>query len=131
MLEKAKLTATELELMRVIWEVGEIGQETTTSNIRKTYQEYLNEQVLPQTVNTYAGHLEKKGYIRIIKSENGRRIHIPLVNKHDYMKEQTRYWRKFWNQSSAAYAMMALKGDEEGLSKEDLEEFRRFLDELD
>ncbi|QNM06634.1 BlaI/MecI/CopY family transcriptional regulator [Qiania dongpingensis] len=128
---KARLTATELDLMRMIWEVEEDGQETSTSNIRKKYQEYLNEQVLPQTVNTYAGHLEKKGYIQILKSENGRRTHIPLVSKKDYMEEQTRYWRKFWNQSSAAYAMMALKGDEEGLSKEDLAEFRRFLDEFD
>lgn len=52
---------------------------------------------------------------------------IGLISRH-YVKRQAKYWAGFWNKTVPGYVMMAIG---KNISKEERDELRRYLDELD
>lgn len=126
--KRADMTLSEQEVMRAIWEVTESGETATTKTVRKRINEGRAEKLYGQIIYAHAAHLAEKGYLEIGRTENGNRVYIPLVEKDCYVAEQARGWAEFWRESRTAYVMMALG---KSLSKEEKEEFGRYLDELD
>ncbi|MCD2492182.1 BlaI/MecI/CopY family transcriptional regulator [Lacrimispora sp. NSJ-141] len=127
-MKRKSLTASEQELMKAVWEITEEGNLASTKSIRKKLDEWREEKTTSQVVYVQIGHLEQKGYVKIERNENDDRTYIPLVGKEEYVKQQARHWAKFWNKSATGYAMMALGNK---LTKEEKEELRSYLDELD
>lgn len=80
----------------------------------------------PTTLLTLLSRLSEKGYLRIEKEGRSAR-YIPLVKKEDYLSRQS---RRFLDQlcggSIPAFAAALCGG---GLTKEEIAELRRLLDE--
>lgn len=131
MVRKNDLTAVELEIMKAVWEITEDEDSiANTSSIRRKISEWRGEKVYGQSIYTYFTMLEEKGLIRLEQEENGRRIIIPLIPRDKYIEKQAKFWAKFWNKSSAGYAIMSLNSDEK-LTEEEKATIRRLIDELD
>lgn len=122
------MTPSELEVMRAVWEITEEGEIATTKTVRKRVNEGREEKLYGQIIYVHIGHLAEKGYVRIERTKEDKRVYIPLVKKEDYVAKQAKNWAKFWKQSTASYAMMALG---KNIKKEEKEELRRYLDEMD
>lgn len=131
MMKRDDLTQTEQETMRAIWELYENGETATTSSIRKKISKWRGEKIYGQTVYSYVTKLEESGFVKVERSENGRIIVVPLIEKEDYMKQQAKLWAGFWNRRGAKCALMMLSGTDDNPTEEEKEELRRFLDELD
>lgn len=125
------LTGSEQEIMKAIWTISEKGESVTTAAIRKKLFEWRGEKVYSQAIYAHVTHLEEKGFARMERKEGATRVSIvPLVDKETYVRQQAAYWADYWDKSSTDYAMAALSGGG-SLTKEEKEELRRYLDELD
>ena len=122
-----RMTERELTVMKAIWAIGE---DVTTSKIVKQLHEWYGEKLTPQAIGVYIEKLKKKGYIRITKPDNYYKVYEPLMTQEEFMQQQVKSIASFWNKSTARYGIMALNGAEE-LTKEEAEELRRLLDDLD
>ncbi|MCI8464722.1 MAG: BlaI/MecI/CopY family transcriptional regulator [Lachnospiraceae bacterium] len=127
-MKERDMTPSELEVMRAVWEITEEGEIATTKTVRKRVNEGREEKLYGQIIYVHIGHLAEKGYVRIERTKEDKRVYIPLVKKEDYVAKQAKNWAKFWKQSTASYAMMALG---KNIKKEEKEELRRYLDEMD
>ncbi len=131
MVRKSDLTAVELEIMKAVWEITEDeGSIANTSSIRRKISEWRGEKVYGQSIYSYFSMLEEKGLIRSEQEKNGRRMIIPLISRDRYIERQAKFWARFWNKSSAGYAIMALNNDDKP-TEEEKEILRRLIDELD
>ena len=125
------LTSGEQEIMKAIGTISEEGGLVTTAAIRKKLFEWRGEKVYSQAIYAQVTHLEEKGFARMERREGSSRVTIvPLADKEEYVRKQAAYWVDYWNKSGAGYAMAALSGGG-SLTKEEKEELRRYLDELD
>ena len=122
-----RMTERELTVMKAIWDIGD---GATTAKIVKKLQEWYGEKLTPQAIGVYIDKLKKKNFIRITKPDNYYKVYEPLVSKEEFMKHQVQSIAKFWDQSTAQYGIMALSGDKK-LTKEEADDLRRLLDDLD
>ena len=127
-MKKKELTASEQELMKAVWEIEEEGGVPTTRTVRKKVDEWRAERITSQSVYVQMGNLQQKGYIEIKKDEKEDRVYTSIVKKEDYVKRQAKYWAGFLNKTVPGYVMMAIG---KNISKEERDELRRYLDELD
>lgn len=115
------ISAAEMEIMRIIWD---LGRKVTT----KELCDRLPGRKLT-TVSTLAGRLIDKG---VLKSEKIGRSHVheyeALVSEEEYQRMQTREFVGSIYRGSAMSLVSALVKTE-GLSKDDLAELRKLLDE--
>ena len=129
---KKKITSAELEVMRGVWDVIENGETATTRTVRKSVNELRTknkqDKLYGQIIYTHIENLQKKGYVKVMRTENGDRYYIPLISKENYIKHQMREWAHYWNKSLTGYTIMALG---EKLSQEEKADLWRYLDELD
>jgi predicted transcriptional regulator len=115
------LTEVELELMNVIWNLGEC-------TVREVQEALPKERDLAYTsVATMMKILEQKG---ILVSQPSERAHVykPLVQRADYESAALRHVTRNVFQGNPASIVMRLL-DESDLSKEELERVRALLDE--
>lgn len=122
-----RMTERELTVMKAIWDIGD---GATTAKIVKKLQEWYGEKLTPQAIGVYIDKLKKKNFIRITKPDNYYKVYEPLVSKEEFMKQQVQSIAKFWDQSTAQYGIMALSGEKK-LTKEEADDLRRLLDDLD
>ena len=122
-----RMTERELTVMKAIWDIGD---GATTAKIVKKLQEWYGEKLTPQAIGVYIDKLKKKNFIRITKPDNYYKVYEPLVSKEEFMKHQVQSIAKFWDQSTARYGIMALSGEKK-LTKEEADDLRRLLDDLD
>ncbi|MDI9240966.1 BlaI/MecI/CopY family transcriptional regulator [Fusibacillus kribbianus] len=122
-----RMTERELTVMKAIWDIGD---GATTAKIVKKLQEWYGEKLTPQAIGVYIDKLKKKNFIRITKPDNYYKVYEPLVSKEEFMKHQVQSIAKFWDQSTAQYGIMALSGEKK-LTKEEADDLRRLLDDLD
>ena len=122
-----RMTERELTVMKAIWDIGD---GATTAKIVKKLQEWYGEKLTPQAIGVYIDKLKKKNFIRITKPDNYYKVYEPLVSKEEFMKQQVQSIAKFWDQSMAQYGIMALSGEKK-LTKEEADDLRRLLDDLD
>ena len=118
--ELRRLPDSELEVMQALWELEE-------PICRAAVEEKLAQRRLAvTTLLTLLTRLSDKGFVRIEK--DGRRSrYVPLVTRKDYQAAQSRrFVQQVCGGSISAFAS-ALCGS--GLSREELDELRRLLEE--
>ena len=124
---KKRLTARELTVMNAIWDIGE---GAGTSQIVKKLYEWYGEKLTPQAIGVYIDKLQRKEFITVTKPGNYYKLYEPRITKEQYMHEEVETQAGFWNMSTARYGIMALSGSEK-ITKEEADELRKLLDDID
>ncbi len=118
--ELRRLPDSELEVMQALWELEE-------PICRAAVEEKLAQRRLAvTTLLTLLTRLSDKGFVRIEK--DGRRSrYVPLVSRKDYQAAQSRrFVQQVCGGSISAFASALC---DSGLSREELDELRRLLEE--
>lgn len=119
--ELRRLPDSELEVMQALWELEE-------PICRAAVEEKLADRksMAVTTLLTLLTRLSDKGFVRIEK--DGRRSrYVPLVTRKDYQAAQSRrFVQQVCGGSISAFASALC---DSGLSREDLDELRRLLEE--
>ncbi len=116
-----RLPDAELEVMQAVWDcTPPVTRAGIDEILHKTHP------MAQTTLLTLLTRLAEKGFISIEK--NGRRSeYVPLVVKQDYLASQSRrFFDKLCGGSVSAFASALCDG---GLTKEEIAELRRLLDE--
>jgi len=116
---KAVLTNQELEIMKIVWQLG-------SSTVRGVYEELLKRRKIAYTtVMTMMGTLEQKGHLR--KSEQGRAyVYMPAESQTKVVGGMVQEFVKRVFNGSAAPLLVHLV-ENMGEDGEQIEEIRRLL----
>ena len=121
-----ELTTAESMVMKTIWDHP---HEMALQEIMKLTNETYGKDWKSQTVSTYIAKLVKKGFLRMNQSGRNATYEI-IIPELSYQQEQSRKFVKFWNRGSVAQFLTAFYKDHK-LTKEEIEELRKSIDELD
>ncbi|MBQ4452512.1 MAG: BlaI/MecI/CopY family transcriptional regulator [Clostridia bacterium] len=118
-----RLPDAELTVMQAVWRldapVRRADIERTLSNIHP---------MAPTTLLTLLARLAAKDFLRIEKEGRGS-VYIPLVSESEYRTVQSRsFFSRLFGGNVSAFANALTEG---GLSREELEELKRLLEEND
>ena len=117
-----KLTELELEIMKVIWDIGESTIGDVNTNLKST----SNKKYAYTTVATIMKILEKKKFLKIKKSERAHK-YAPLVSLEAYENSATDHFvDKVLGGRPARLVMRLL--DEKGLGKDELKLIKQTLE---
>ena len=119
--EIRRLPDSELEVMQAVW-------NCEAPATRKDVEQQLSREtpMAATTLLTLLTRLSDKGFLRIDKAGRGS-VYTPLVARHEYLSSQSgTFIRKLCGGSMTAFASALC---DSGLSREDLEELRRLLQE--
>jgi predicted transcriptional regulator len=117
------LTEAELRLMDVIWEKG----SATVAEVADALPKQLG--LAYNTVLTTMRILEDKGYVRHIKSKEGRAfIYKPVVSREDASRSAVRHLLGRFFGNSAEALVLNLLGDED-ISEAELKRIQNLLKE--
>lgn len=116
-----RLPDTELEVMQALWALeAPVTRSGAEAVLAKTHP------MAQTTLLTLLGRLAEKGFIQIEKAGRGS-VYTPLVSERDYLAAQSRrFYTKLCGGSMTAFAAALCDG---GLSREELAELRRLLEE--
>lgn len=122
MLEKPNISDAEWEVMKICWS---INHPFTANEIVKALGEH--NEWKPNTIKTLIGRLVKKGALGY--KEDGRNyLYYPLIAEEECVKAESKSFltRVF---GGALKPMLVTFLQEEKLSREEIEELKRILDE--
>jgi predicted transcriptional regulator len=122
--EFTKLPEAELEIMMIIWESG---QNVTSDYI----MEKLNGKKTwgRTTVLNFLTRLVDRGFLTI--SKEGRfNIYSPLVAQQEYLEQESKSFLEKMYQNSVK-KLVATLYNSKNISKDDLEELKRFIEEAE
>ena len=111
----------ELEIMQIIWQC-----EPPVS--RNTIEELLGEQkqLAPSTILPFLSRLCERGFLGV-EHQGRTNLYTPLVSQKDYLAGESRKMLdRLYGGSISALAVSLNDG---GISKDDLEELRKMLEE--
>ena len=116
-----RLPDTELEVMQALWALeAPVSRSDAEALLAKTHP------MAQTTLLTLLGRLAEKGFVKIEKAGRGS-VYTPLVSERDYLAAQSRrFYTKLCGGSVSAFAAALCDG---GLSREELAELRRLLEE--
>ena len=121
MKECHSLPDSELEVMQIVWQ-----SEPPVS--RGDIEEALRARrtLAPSTILTFLSRLCERGFLSV--THRGRmNLYTPLISKKDYLAEESRRMLdRLYGGSLSAFAVSL---SESGVSKEELAELRRLLEE--
>lgn len=119
--KKTKLPDAELEVMQLLWHCeAPVARATVEEEMAKLRP------MAQTTLLTLLTRLADKGFVRIEKQGRSS-VYTPLVSEADYQARQSkRFVDQLFGGSMSAFAS-ALTAS--GLSKEDLDELRKMLEE--
>lgn len=121
-----ELTQAETLIMKCIWDVE---KEMQLSEVLEMVNARHQKEWKPQTVSTFLGKLVQKEFLKM--KRNGRKVtYEVLIREEDYQAMQAEKFVSFWNQGSVGQFLTAFYREKK-VSKEELEELRKAIDELD
>ena len=116
-----KLPDAELEVMQILW-----GLEAPAPRAAVEAEMQKLRPMAQTTLLTLLTRLSEKGFVRIEKQGRSS-VYTPLVSRADYQARQSkRFFDQLFGGSVSAFASALTSS---GISKEDLEELRRLLEE--
>lgn len=125
-MKSIELTTAETVVMKCIWDAD---HEMSLAEILENANSRFGKEWKPQTVSTFLSKLVQKQFIKM--KRNGRIITYEiLVSEKEYKASQAREFVSFWNKGSLRQFIAAFY-DEIPATKEEIEELRRAIDELD
>ena len=116
-----KLTETELELMNILWEIGEGGVRDVMAGLS------TDRSLAYTSVSTILRILEKKDFVSSRK-EGKSHIYSPCIEKNNYEKTETKHLVSNLFAGSKLSLVKCLLEDE-GLSKEELDGLKKMIEE--
>ena len=119
--EIRRLPDSELEIMQVLWSLpAPVSRAAVEAVLAESHP------MAQTTVLTLLARLAEKGFVSIEKAGRGS-VYTPLVARHDYLAAQSsRFVEKLCGGSMSAFAAALC---DSGLSREELAELRRLLEE--
>lgn len=115
-----RLPESELEIMMIIWKYDRPVN-------RMEIEEHLEKQIAAPTILSFLNRLEGKGFVSVEKSGKIN-WYTPLIREADYLQSESRHiLQRLYHNSLKNFVTALYDGD--GLTVEDLEELRKFLDE--
>ena len=115
-----KLPESELEVMQALWACDVPATRAEMEQILKD-----THPIAQTTLLTLLTRLADKGFVRIEKGERAAKYY-PLVNKEDYLAQQSKHFvEKLCGGSISLFASALCHS---GLSKEDLKELQALLE---
>lgn len=125
-MKKLELTAAETIVMKCIWDAD---HEMSLAEILENANTRFGKEWKSQTVSTFLAKLVHKQFIKMKRS--GRTITYEiLVTQKEYKTAQAREFVLFWNKGSIGQFLAAFY-HEQPATKEEIEELRRAINELD
>ncbi|WBW97411.1 BlaI/MecI/CopY family transcriptional regulator [Oceanirhabdus sp. W0125-5] len=116
-----KISDSELEVMKIIWETNPIKAKQINELLSK------EKDWTEQTIKTLINRLLKKEAISF-KKEGRTYLYSPLISEKDYINKESRsFLQKFYDGSLNAMFSYFIK--DKSLSKNDIEELKKLLDE--
>lgn len=117
-----KIPDSELEIMMVIWAADEkVKSDYIMDNLDKTW--------LKTTVLNFLSRLCDRGFLKCHK-EGRFNIYEALVEKDDYLQKESKSFLQKMHHNSLTSLVTALY-DGESISKKDLEELKKFIEEAE
>ncbi|MCQ2553705.1 MAG: BlaI/MecI/CopY family transcriptional regulator [Clostridia bacterium] len=117
-----KISDGELEVMQALWTID--GSAT-----RKEIEDVLfkGHKMAMTTLLTFLSRLADKGFIKVEKIGNAN-VYSALVKRHDYLKNESNdFIKKTCGGSMSAFASALC---DSGISKKDLLELKKYLEEI-
>jgi len=119
-MNKAQLPNSELEIMLIIWEIGE---DVSTSDIMNALKD--KKTVTVQLVQSYLKRLENKKFIKVKKL--GRlNFYEPLISLEQYRSDETNNFIDTFYQNSPTKLVATLIANKH-ISEEELEKIREVI----
>lgn len=118
-----RLPESELDIMMIIWAAGEA---VTSAYITERLPKERN--WAPTTVLNFLARLVDRGFLEITKQ--GRiNYYSPAVNETDYLQHESRSFLEKMHMGSLKSFVAALY-DGSAISREDLEDLKRYVEEV-
>ena len=121
-----KLPDSELEVMQALWLLAD--KNTAVPIPRALVEQKIREDspLAQTTILTLLARLSDKGFVKAEKQGRGS-VYTPLVSREDYLASQSRrFFDKLCNGTVSTFASAL---SDSGISKEDLAELSRLLEE--
>ncbi len=115
-----RLPESELEIMMIIWKYDRPVN-------RMEIEEHLKKDVAAPTILSFLNRLEAKGFVSVEKVGKIN-WYTPLVKEEEYLQRESRNILQRLYQNSLKNFVTALY-DGEGLSSQDIEDLRAFVEE--
>ena len=117
-----RLPDSELEIMMLIWETNEsVSADYIMERINKTWTK--------TTLLNFLTRLCKRGFLECSK-EGRHNLYTPIVKKEEYLqKESKSFLKRFYRNSLTG--LVASLYDGKSVSKEDLAELKRYIEEAE
>jgi predicted transcriptional regulator len=120
--QSPELSPLELEVMNVIWELGECTSADVINDFTK------KRKLANTTIRTVLANIRKKGYLEIVPSVEPRVRFRPRVSKRTVARRNVRQLLRNMFGDSPREAIEFLL-EEEDIDRAELDEIRRLLDE--
>lgn len=121
MKEKIQISEAELEVMKILWNLG----EATSSEIVGELIQITEWK--PKTIQTLITRLSNKGAIKSDKLNNRAYIYTPCISKDEYVREENEsFIKKLYNGSISLMLTSFIKDNK--ITKDDIDELRELLD---
>ena len=117
-----KLPDSELEIMMIIWD----AKEKVTSDY---IMDRINKDWLKTTVLNFLTRLCDRGFLKCHK-EGRFNIYESQVDKEDYLQRESKSFLKKMHHNSIT-SLIATLYDGNSISKDDLEELKKFIEEAE
>lgn len=115
-----KISDAELEVMQILWRMGQATSFDIIDNINKNWNE--------STVRTLINRLQSKGAIESIARNGKVYTYKPIINEEEYkVVESSSFLKKMYEGSVNNLLLNFVK--QKKLSKEDLEDLIKLIDE--
>ncbi|MEA4926176.1 MAG: BlaI/MecI/CopY family transcriptional regulator [Syntrophomonadaceae bacterium] len=118
-----RLPGSELEIMMIIWEAGQPVSSAYIMEKLAGEKSWAN-----TTVLNFLSRLVERGFLQI--SKQGRfNYYKPLVDENEYLRKESESFLERMHKSSLKSLVAALY-DGDAISKEELEELRKYVEEV-
>ncbi len=120
-MDMKRLPDAELEVMKALWE---LGPDTSRSRLGEALEPF---HWAPNTINTYLARLAEKSFVSV-RREQKTNLYSPLVDREIYLAfESRKAVERLYGSPRNFLAAFA----REGLRREELEELRSLIDDLE
>lgn len=111
----------ELEIMQIVWQCAPPVSRNTIEDMMNT-----DRHLAPSTILTFLTRLCDRGFLHV-ERQGRTNYYTPLVSRKDYLAgESRRMLNRLFGGSLSAFAVSL---SDSGVSKEELEELRKLLEE--
>jgi predicted transcriptional regulator len=119
-----KISNAERVVMEVLWEKSPLSAQEVVEAVA------LQKDMHEKTVKTLLNHLLKKKILGFDK-ENRKYLYYPLISRKAYVQFENKKFLENWFGDKVSHQLLVSFAAKELLSKQEIEELKKLLDEMD